>query len=360
MQPIPVGELKAFVVQVLVKCGLSPRDAANSAEVLVTTDTWGVFSHGTKLLHGYCRRLQKRGLNPQGKPHAVAEGPAWALVDGDSSLGMVTGIFAMKLAIAKAEQSGIALVTVRNSCHFGAAGYYASLAAAAGQIGFAFSNDFPSVAAPGSRGAVMGSNPFGFSAPSGTQGTMVLDMATAEAAGGKVSAAAAEGKSVPATWLVDLQGKPTTDPTLFGQYKAYLAPMAGAKGYGLALMIEILSGALSGAAMREKVGKWYWEPREISTDHSHAFIAINPAVFLGEKMPVRMDELFAGIRSGPVVDGVDHVKIPGDIERGKRDKALSAGLDLPAETRQMLRVAAEENGCPIPAFLVDRATPHAT
>ncbi|MDB6092650.1 MAG: Ldh family oxidoreductase [Verrucomicrobia bacterium] len=352
MNPIPVSELKAFVVEVLVACGVSAEDSDVAAEVLVTTDSWGVFSHGTKSLHGYCRRLQKKGLNPRGKPKVEKEGPAWALVDGDSALAMVTGVFAMRLAIAKAQHSGIALVTVHNSCHFGAAGYYASLAAAAGQIGFAFSNDFPSVTAPGSQGPVMGSNPFAFSAPSGREGTMVLDMATAEAAGGKVSAAAAEGKSVPNTWLVDLQGRPTIDPNQFLQHKAFLAPMAGHKGYGLALMIEILSGALSGAAMREQVGKWYWEPRDISTDHSHAFIAINPAVFLGaDIMPARMDELFQDIRSGPVVPGMGNVKIPGDIEREKRAKALQAGIEFPVEVLQLLQVAAEENGCAIPRFL---------
>lgn len=353
MRPIQISELMAFVVEVLVKCGVSEEDAHVAADVLVTTDSWGVFSHGTKSLHGYCRRLQKRGLNPRGRPKIDREGPAWALVDGDSSLAMVTGVFAMRLAIAKAEQSGIALITVHNSCHFGAAGYYASLAAAAGQIGFAFSNDFPSVAAPGSQGAVLGSNPFAFAAPSGKEGSMVLDMATAEAAGGRVAAAAAAGKTVPSTWLVDLQGRPTTDPNQFLRHQAVLAPMAGHKGYGLALMIEILTGALSGAAMREQVGKWYWEPRDTSTDHSHAFIAINPAVFLGpEVMPGRIDALFQGIRSGPSVPGAN-VKIPGDIERDKRARALDSGIDFPADVRQMLRVAAEENNCLVPAFLKD-------
>jgi LDH2 family malate/lactate/ureidoglycolate dehydrogenase len=265
---------------------------------------------------------------------------------------MVTGVFSMKLAMAKAAASGVALVVVRNSCHFGAAGYYASLAASEGLIGVAVSNDVPSVAAPGSRAAVMGSNPFAFGAPSGHEGAMVLDIATAGVAGGKVAAAAAEGKSVPSSWLVDAEGQPTSDPSLFVQRKASLAPMAGHKGYGLALMIEILSGALSGAAMRDKVGIWMWEPLGKPTDHSHAFLAINPSVFLGEKVfGERLDDLFRGIRKSPAVRDVDHVMIPGEIEQDKRRDALSAGIDFPAEVLRLLRVAAEENGCPIPSFL---------
>ncbi len=176
MKAIAVDELKAFVLQVLAKCGVGPEDAETTAEILVTTDTWGVYTHGTKALYAYTRRLRAQGLKPRGRPRVQKEGPAWALVDGDSSLGMVAGVFAMKLAIAKAKSSGVAFVVVRNSCHFGAAGYYASLAAVQGQIGIAVSNDVPSVAAPGSVGAVLGSNPFAFAAPSGHAGNLVLDI----------------------------------------------------------------------------------------------------------------------------------------------------------------------------------------
>jgi len=351
MKPVPVSALKSFVLQVLAQCGVSPEDAETSAEVLVTTDTWGVFTHGTKSLYAYARRLREGGLQPRGKPRVVNGGPAWSLVDGDSSLGMVTGVYAMKLAIAKAAESGIAMVVVRNSCHFGAAGYYASLAASCGQLGLAVSNDVPSVAAPGSLGPVLGSNPFAFGAPSAHEGAMILDMATAEVAGGKVAAAAAEGKAVPSRWLFDQKGQPTSDPQLFVERKAYLAPMSGYKGYGLGLMIEILSAGLSGAAMRDEVGLWMHDPKSIATDHSHAFIAINPGVFLGDNVfPGRLDRLFSGIRGGPAAAGP--LKIAGEIEEEKRQKALVSGIDLPDEVRRLLRTAAEENGCPMPAFLV--------
>jgi LDH2 family malate/lactate/ureidoglycolate dehydrogenase len=181
---------------------------------------------------------------------------------------------------------------------------------------------------------------------------MNLDMATAEAAGGKVFAAAAEGKPVPLSWLIDAEGSPTSDPQLFCQQKAFLAPMAGHKGYGLALMIEILSGGLSGAALRSKVGRWMNDPPEQATDHSHAFLAINPDTFLGKAVfPGHMDDLFRGIRGHPAMKGVDHIKIPGEIEQAKRQKALAGNIELPDDVIQSLRTTAEENGVPVPGFL---------
>jgi ureidoglycolate dehydrogenase (NAD+) len=351
MKAVPVSELNSFVLDVLGRCGVSRQDAETTAEVLVTTDSWGVFTHGTKFLGDYTRRLRAKGLNPQGRPAIQKEGAAWAQVDGDRSLGMVTGVFSMKLAIEKAASAGVALVTVHNSYHFGAAGYYASMAAGRGQIGLAVANAIPSVSAPGSRGPVLGSNPFAFAAPSAHQGDMVLDISTAAVAGGKIMVAAAKGEPVPDGWLVDNRGEPTSDPNLFLQLQAFLTPMAGHKGYGLALMIEILSGGLSGGALREKIGSFVDAPGT-AADYSHAFLAINPGVFLGgSAFAGRMDDLFAGIRRLPSSRGVASIKIPGEIEQTRRREALASGIELPADVAEVLRSVAIETGCPMPAFL---------
>jgi LDH2 family malate/lactate/ureidoglycolate dehydrogenase len=348
MKPVPIADLRAFVLDVLERCGVSREDAETTAEVLVTTDSWGVFTHGTKFLGDYTRRLRAKGLNPRGRPAIRKEGPAWALVDGGGSLGMVTGVFAMKLAIAKAAASGIALVTVRNSYHFGAAGYYAWMAASEGKIGMAVANAIPSVAAPGSCGPVLGSNPFAFAAPSAREGAMVLDISTAAVAGGKVMVAASEGRSVPGDWLVDGDGKPTTDPNRFIRLEAFLAPMAAHKGYGLALMIEILSGALSGGAMRDKIGSFV-DPPEKPAHYAHTFWAIDPEVVLGGNIFAgQLDELFAGIRRLPAAPGAGHVKIPGEIEQERRQEALASGILLPTDVIDVLRVVAEETGCRMP------------
>jgi ureidoglycolate dehydrogenase (NAD+) len=157
--------LHRFTAEALRAAGVSEADATTTADVLTTTDAWGVFTHGTKLLAGYLRRLKLGGLRARGLPRIIAEGGAWATVDGDAALGQVASVLAMRTAIAKAKQQGIAFVGVRNSCHFGGAGYYTWLAAKEGLIGLAMANDLPSVAAPGSRGAILGSNPLSYAVP---------------------------------------------------------------------------------------------------------------------------------------------------------------------------------------------------
>src|SRR5258706_12100676 len=131
---VPLDRLESLCAAAFERAGLSATDAATGAKVLSTTDAWGVFTHGSKALRGYLRRLQAGGLRPHGRPSVSAEGPSWALVDGDSSLGMVTSVFAMDLAVSKARETGVAYVGVHNSCHFGAAGYYAADAARQGLV----------------------------------------------------------------------------------------------------------------------------------------------------------------------------------------------------------------------------------
>jgi len=340
MKTISIESLTRIVEQILVKCGVSEEDSRITAEVLVTTDSWGVLTHGTKSLPGYVRRLQGGGLKVKGKPFAEREGPGWAIVDGDSSLGMVTGVFAMNLAMAKAKTNGIALVTVRNSCHFGPAGYYTYWAAIHGMIGMAMSNDCPSVAAPGSRGPVLGSNPFSFAAPAGNGSHVVLDISTAVVAGGKVRQTLAEGKAIPPGWLIDEEGMPTTDGNAYPHHGSLL-PMAGHKGYGIALMIEIFSALLSGSLVRDKVGGWMFGDTAAATDHGHAFFAIDPSVFAGaDVFATRMNDLVQGIKASPPARGVDSVLVPGDIERKKRSEAEKNGISLPDDIWEGLKTAA--------------------
>src|SRR5436190_571935 len=190
---ISVAKLHAFCMEALLKAGIDTADAKTTADVLVTTDTWGTFTHGTKALRAYIRRVRGGGLKMKGTPHIVKEGPAFALIDGDSSLGMVSSVYAMQTAINKARTAGIAFAGLRNNCHYGAAGYYASMAIPENMIGFSMANDIPTVNAPGAKGAIIGSNPWGFAAPAGKEHAVMLDMATSTVAGGKVFAAATLG-----------------------------------------------------------------------------------------------------------------------------------------------------------------------
>jgi ureidoglycolate dehydrogenase (NAD+) len=334
---ILVQDLHDFCVNALTQIGVGVTDARTTADVLVTTDTWGTFTHGTKALRPYIRRLRGGGLRTNGTPRVVDEGPGWAMVDGDSSLGMVSSVFAMNTALAKAATAGIALVGLRNNCHYGAAGYYAAMAIEKNMIGFSMANDIPTVNGPGARGAVMGSNPFGFAAPAGREKPILLDMATSTVAGGKVFAAAALGKPIPGQWLLDANAQATTDPTLFS-HAASLTPLGGYKGFGLAFLIEVLSAILTGAAIRWQVLSWTFSDPSKPTGHGAAFIAINIAPFMPvEQFKERMDQTIREIRASEKADGAERIYLPGEMEWERREKALVEGIDLPDDVVASLR-----------------------
>jgi len=337
---VPYLLLHRFVVEAYRRSGLSDADASTGADVLAMTDAWGVYTHGTNLLRGYLKRLRAGGLRPQGRPHVAMEGPAWAIVDGDSSLGMVSSVLAMEIAIAKARTQGIAYVGLRNSCHFGAAGYYSWLAAREGLIGLSMANDVPSVAAPGSRGAVTGSNPIAYAIPAGKHPPVLLDMSIATVAGGKVYAAKARGEPIPDTWLIGSDGRPTTDPSSYPALSA-LTPAAGHKGYGLALLIETLAGVLSGAAFTWGVRAWMLDDPALPTFHGGGFIAIDcDAIMPLGQFGRRMDALIDEVHSVPRADGVDRVFLPGEMEWERYERSMREGVTLPLNVVDSLREAA--------------------
>jgi ureidoglycolate dehydrogenase (NAD+) len=277
-------------------------------------------------------------------PRVVNEGPAWGIVDGGSGLGMVTSVFAMRTAVNKAKSSGIAYIGVRNSCHFGAAGYYAWMAAHEGLIGLAMCNDTPTVTVPGAKGPVFGSNPLAFAIPTGSGKPILFDVATSTVAGGKVFAAAALGQEIPNHWLVDADGLPTTDPKLFPQ-AGTLTPMAGHKGYGLALLIETLSGVLTGAAVTQQVLSWSFSDPTLCTGHGAAFLAINVnAIVSGETFRRRITETIEEISAAPKAKGADRIYLPGEMEWERREKALAEGIELPEDVHANLRALAQELG----------------
>jgi LDH2 family malate/lactate/ureidoglycolate dehydrogenase len=337
--PIPVDRLHEYCARCLRAGGASSAHAEVTARVLTMTDTWGVFTHGSKLLAAYVRRVQADGLSSAREPRVVREGPAWAIVDGESTLGHVAAELAMKSAIDKAKSTGVSYVGTRNTSHFGAAGYYAQLASREGLIGLAMANDIPSVAAPGSRKAVLGSNPIAYSIP--TSGDpILLDISTATVAGGKVYAAVQNHEEIPGDWLIGPDGKPTTDGSLY-PHDASLAPMSGHKGYGIALLIETLAGLLSGASFLWGVGSWIFDDPSTPTDHGAAFIAVDAGA-MSEDFTARVDRLVAEIRATPTAEGVERILIPGEREWAHRRTALAEGVRLPQDIVESLtRLAAD-------------------
>lgn len=328
---VPVELLREQVIAKLLAVGLSPTDAAVTADALVETDTLGVFTHGTKLLAGYLKRLKGGGYRATGVPRIEREGPGWAIVDGDSALGQVGSVFSTRLAIQKARQVGIAMVGLRNTGHIGAAGYYATLAAREVCIAMVTGNDMPSVAAPGSIGPVLGSNPLAYGIPCGFGDPILLDMATAAVAGGKVYAAHQRGEPIPPTWLIGPDGLPTTDGSLYPQ-KASLAPMAGHKGYGLGLWCEILAGVLPGGRITWEVGSWIFDEPSKPSWHNASFVVIDVgAMAPREQFDARLRKLIDEIHSAATAAGISRVLLPGEREWNNRRRALEAGIPLPPD-----------------------------
>jgi LDH2 family malate/lactate/ureidoglycolate dehydrogenase len=274
----------------------------------------------------------------------VKEGLGWAVTDGRSALGQVTTKMAMDVAIAKARTCGVGFVTIRNSCHFGAAGYYAWLAAREGMLGMAMANDVPSVAAPGSKGPILGSNPIAYCIPYGRHDPILLDMSIAMVAGGKVVARVNRGEPIPAGWLVDMEGQPTQRGELYPA-RASLAPMGGHKGYGIGLLIEILSGVLSGAAFTTQVGSWLYGDRSAPTNHGAAVLAIDLAAMMDPtEFEERMESLSREIHGAPTAQGTPTLMLPGEIEWTNYRRAQSHGIDLLDDVVASLEETAQECG----------------
>jgi ureidoglycolate dehydrogenase (NAD+) len=344
MQPIPLIDLQQRVAAMLMACGMKPIHAEETAEALVTTDAMGVFTHGTKLLAGYVKKLQGGGYSATAQPMVEREGPGWAIVDAHSALGQVGCTFAIRKAIEKARNVGVAYVGIRNTGHIGAAGYFASLAAREGCIAMVTGNDIPSVAAPGSRKAVLGSNPLAYAVPVFDGDPILLDIATAAVAGGKVYAAIRRGESIPPNWLIGPDGLPTTDGNLYPQ-NVSLAPMAGHKGYGLGLWCEIMSAILPGGNMTWQVGSWIFDSPDRPSWHNASFMVFDVTAFASrEEFQQRLRNLIDELHASPTAEGVERVVLPGEHEWNRYHKALEQGIMLPLDVQESLQRAAEMTG----------------
>lgn len=325
---VSAENLSRFCVEALLKAGLKPQDAQIAADVLVTTDTWGTFSHGTAGLKHYLNTMKAGGIVASARPEVVSQGDSWAMVDGHSGMGMLGCSLAMNLAIEKAHKNTIAWVGVRNSSHFGAAGYYANLAVSHNMIGIAMSNADPNMVVPGARGHIIGNNPIAYAVPAGEEFPILLDIALSAVAAGKIYAKKALGQSIPSDWITDADGLPTSDPSKW-PHSGSMLPMAGHKGYGIALLIEVLAGVLTGAGVLSEVKSWMWASEE-SSRLGQALLAINVGAIMPiEQFKHRIDQVIREIHQSPTAKGSERIYAPGEIEWEKREDALKHGIPLP-------------------------------
>ncbi len=340
---VNIEDLTAFCLAALRKVGVNETDAQLTADALVTTDTLGTFTHGTRQLRGLIKNVLDGRLDPAAAETVASEGPAWAILDANYAMPPAVACRAMRLAMTKARACGLGYVGVRRTSHFGAAGYYARLAAAEDMLGLAVCNVDPVMTVTGAAGKVIGTNPIAWAAPADEEQMVYLDIATSRVAATKVFAAKALGKSVPDTWLIDAEGRPTTDPSRFPEEGALL-PLADYKGYGLAVLVEVLGGVLTGAALLSGVVSWAGASLE-RVNQGHAFIALDIAAM----MPVaefkqRMDAVVRELRAAPKAAGHDRVFVPGEKEWEHRALALANGIPLPPDVAAGLRGLGQDVG----------------
>ncbi|MGH8897242.1 MAG: Ldh family oxidoreductase [Egibacteraceae bacterium] len=358
------AQLRDLARDVFARCGLTDDDARTAADVVCYADRHGFATHGVNALVAiYAPRLRDGRINPAAEPQLVCETPAVAVLDGDGGLGLVTMTAAIDVAARKARQHGAAAVAVRNSSHFGAAGYYTHRLATAGLIGMAMSNCGEQGVVPPLGGALrmLGTNPLSAAVPASRLAPFVLDMSTTAVAAGRLNAARRDGHQVPVGWLVGHDGGDVTDPAAFYEGSADLAWLGGrlatggAKGYGLALLVDLLCGPLAGAAHgpRSELLTSHGSPAE-DRDIGHLALALDPAAF-GDPSAIadRAQELLGVVAACPPAAYATEVTYPGAPEAKRALAADNDGVPLPDAVVAKLRELAAELDVALPEALRD-------
>lgn len=343
-------DLKDYVIRFLRNYKVSEEDASIVAEVLVSADMRGVESHGVIRLDTYYgSRLRKGLIDPSSPLKILNETAATIAYDADTSLGQVAGYRAMQRCIEKADENGACMVTIRNSNHYGIAGYYAMMALPHDMIGISFTNAQPLVAPTYGRTAILGTNPIAVAAPAGSNRPFVLDMATSIVPIGRITVYQKAGKQIPEGWGVDKEGLITTDPSAVLAGGALMALggtdiMRGYKGYGLALMVDIFSGVLSGAAFGKDVGR---PGTNRPADVGHFFAALKIEAFRPiDEFKRDMDALLDQLKDAPKAAGEDRIYIAGEKEFELADRYAREGVPLMGEVVKGLKQVGSEVGVP--------------
>ena len=338
-----------FSVRCLQKYGMCQSDAVITARHLIQTNKWNVHSHGLQNLYNYIRKAQAGGVSFTSRPELINHTSSVALVDGKNCMGYVSSTEAMKMACDIAAETGFALVVVKNSCHFGAAGCYANIAAERGMLGAVFSNVDRFMAAPGAKHAAMGQNPFAWAAPSRLLPSVFLDICTSQVASLRVINEKIAGNKIPENWIIDKDGKPTNDPSAFPQEGA-LQPMAAHKGYGFAMFIEMMTSIISGGllSMSGNIPSWNLkldQPNGVS----HSFMAIDAdKLFYKGYFKERVDMMVQEIHNAEPVNPAVPVTVPGELAWKHSQEADLRGVDLPENTVAQLKKLSEMSGFPLP------------
>ena len=340
MPQVTADELRNFARTVLVGIGLDEAGADVAAGCLVEANLRGVDSHGVLRLIQYHRSVSSGEVNPRPSVEVIRSGGPTALVDAGGGYGFVPALRAMEVAVEVAGVHGIALVGVRNSHHYGMAALYAERATAVGLIGVAMTNTGPVMAPAGVTRPIAGNNPIAFAVPRRPPAApIVLDMALSGTAFGRIRLAAAEGRPIPLGWAHDASGEPTTDAAA-ALAASLLAPMGGHKGYGLSVIVEVLTGILTGSPF----GRESDAHSHLAGGVGHLFIVVRPDLF-GERKVFEesVEKLVRELKTAPARPGAE-VLLPGEIEQRIRAERAIKGVPVSVELARQLESLAKALG----------------
>ncbi len=321
-----------FTEQVFIKCGMNEQDAKQAADVLIAADLRGIDSHGVARLSGYVRLYEANRANMNTQHKIIYETPSTATIDADQGLGLVVAPKAMDIAIEKAKNVGTGWVAIQNSNHFGIAAYHAMKALPNNMIGIAMTNASPLVAPTYSKQRMLGTNPICYAFPAGKHLPIVIDMATSAAANGKLEIAQRTGKPIPNNWVQTKNGDESTNANELSNGGSLL-PLGGHKGYGLASLVDILCGVLSGA----NYGPWvppfvaFLNPLENLPGNGigHFLGAMRIDAFRpADDFKNHIDNWIDAFKNAEKIDTNQHVIIPGEPEFLLEKERLASGIPL--------------------------------
>jgi LDH2 family malate/lactate/ureidoglycolate dehydrogenase len=349
--------IREQIVAILGAWKMLPHLIDVTADVMVDTDLAGIDSHGIQMLNLYEEKLRQGKLNLQAEPRIIRENAVTALIDAGAGLGHPAAVMAMRLAIEKAAACGIAAVSVTNSHHFGAAGYYAKMAAERGFISMVTSNARTVAVVPTRASTkVFGTNPIAFAAPARRNPPFLLDMATSTVAANKVRLYEFKGKPLPDGWVLDENGRSVRDAAVAGRYiwkggKGGLTPIGGTpemcshKGYGLAMVAQLLGSTLAGGCfptLEERRGT------ADGPDHlGHFFLVLDPKAFRPDgAFENDLDEMIDYLHGVSPIDPAEPVLVAGDPELQAREQRLKEGVPITPALADKLRAICQRSGVP--------------
>lgn len=350
MEPLTSNETKhyveansaqAFVERILVGNGVSPANAVIVARCLIAADLRGVDTHGMHRIPSYMERIRKGVLDGSAVPELKQITPAVAQVDANNGFGFVAADIGMAAAIESAKIFGIGMASIKNSNHFGMSAWVVQKALDADMMSLVFTNSSPALPAWGGKSMLLGVSPLACGAP-GKENPFILDMAPSIAARGKIYKAKRRGEQIPADWALDKDGKPTTDPTaaLDG---GVMLPMGGPKGSGLAVMMDVFSGVLSGSAFAGHVTGPYDSSKP--SDVGHFLVAIKPDLFMSlDDFRERMQYLYERVVGAEKADGVERIYFPGELEQLQEKMRRQTGIPLVQAEIDALNAEADKVG----------------